>query len=59
MAISLSLLLPYVLITKKLKLPNKQILILAVLAGVICLMLLPFGISRFKIQVPQASCLSI
>jgi hypothetical protein len=31
MAISLSLLLPYVLITKKLKLPNKQILILRVL----------------------------
>jgi hypothetical protein len=35
MAISLSLLLPYVLITKKLKLPNKQILILAVLCGVL------------------------
>jgi drug/metabolite transporter (DMT)-like permease len=35
MAISLSLLLPYVLITKKLKLPNKKILILAVLCGVL------------------------
>tara|TARA_R110000851_G_scaffold304722_1_gene462637 strand:- start:66 stop:971 length:906 start_codon:yes stop_codon:yes gene_type:complete len=35
MAISLSLLLPYVLITKKLKLPNKKILILAILCGVL------------------------
>jgi drug/metabolite transporter (DMT)-like permease len=35
MAISLTILLPYVLITKKLKLPNKKILILALLCGVL------------------------
>jgi drug/metabolite transporter (DMT)-like permease len=35
MAISLSLLLPYVLFTKKLKLPNKKNLILGVLCGVL------------------------
>jgi hypothetical protein len=33
------------------KLPNKQILILAVLLGCYLLLMLPFGISRFKIQV--------
>jgi hypothetical protein len=59
MAISLSLLLPYVLITKKLKLPNKQILILAVLCGVLFASDVAVW-NIFKIQVLlKLPCLSI
>jgi drug/metabolite transporter (DMT)-like permease len=56
MAISLSLLLPYVLITKKLKLPNKQILILAVL---LCYLLLMFAVWNIAIQNSSATQASL
>jgi drug/metabolite transporter (DMT)-like permease len=59
MAISLSLLLPYVLITKKLKLPNKQILILACFAGVvICFDVAVWNIAISKVLL-KLPCLSI
>jgi FtsH-binding integral membrane protein len=54
MAISLSLLLIYV-ITKKLKLPNKQILILAVLCGVLFASMLPFEYRDQNSSATQAS----